>query len=159
MENKLEVQVGDVRLKNPLIAASGTMGFGREASLLYDPAVWGGIASKAVTVEPRIGNATPRVAEAPCGMLNSVGLQNPGLAYFLEKELPFMKKLGPCVIVNAAGQATDEYLKLTEALSAQEAVEVIELNLSCPNVTEGCMSIRTDPAQIEELVSQVRKRS
>lgn len=157
MTDILQVKVGDVSLKNPLIAASGTFGFGREASLLYDPAVWGGIASKGLTLKERQGNAAPRVAETACGMLNSVGLQNPGLDYFLEKELPFMAGLGPCVIVNAAGHSTEDYLAMVRGLARAPEVEVIELNLSCPNVAEGCMSIGTDPKQIELLVGQLRE--
>lgn len=156
MSKRLNVKVGTVELANPLIAASGTFGFGREAFLLYDPAVWGGISSKGLTLKPRLGNPVPRVAETASGMLNSVGLQNPGLDYFLEKELPFMAGLGPCVIVNAAGHSTEDYLALCEALDRAPEVQVIELNLSCPNVAEGCMSIGTDPKQIELLVKQLR---
>lgn len=155
-DNILACRVGSVDLANPLIAASGTFGFGREAAALYDPACWGGICSKGLTLRERLGNATPRVAESACGMLNSVGLQNPGLAYFMQNELPFMAGLGPRVIANAAGHSTEDYLSIVEGLAADPRVEVIELNLSCPNVAEGCMSIGTDPRQIWLLVEQLR---
>ncbi len=155
----LKVNVGSLELKNPLIAASGTMGFGREAKALYDPAIWGGISSKGLTVNERLGNPVPRVAETDSGMLNAVGLQNPGLQKFLATELDFMASLGTAVIVNAAGHATEDYLTLVETLGAEPQVDAIELNFSCPNVTEGCMTIGSDPKQIEWLVKKLRART
>lgn len=152
----LSVNVGAVGLSNPLIAASGTMGFGREARKLYDPAVWGGISGKGLTVKERQGNLTPRVAECDGGMLNAVGLQNPGLDKFLASELEHMDGLGNRVIVNVAGHSTEDYLTMVERLGEDTRIDVIELNLSCPNVTEGCMTIGADPYQIEWLVKQLR---
>ncbi len=152
----LRVKVGTLEFANPLIAASGTCGFGREISNLYDPAVWGGISSKGLTVKERLGNPVPRVAETASGMLNAVGLQNPGLRNFLAEELPYMASLGTRVIVNAAGHSTDDYLELVETLGREPLVDAIELNFSCPNVTEGCMTIGSDPRQIEWLVKQLR---
>lgn len=152
----LRVKVGTLEFTNPLIAASGTCGFGREISKLYNPAIWGGISSKGLTVKERLGNPVPRVAETASGMLNAVGLQNPGLRNFLAEELPFMASLGTRVIVNAAGHSTDDYLELVETLGREPLVDAIELNFSCPNVTEGCMTIGSDPRQIEWLVKQLR---
>ncbi len=152
----LTCTVGNIELANPLIAASGTMGFGREAQRLYDPAIWGGISSKGITVQPRLGNPTPRVAECAAGMLNAVGLQNPGLEEFLAVELPFMAGIGNLVIVNAAGHRTEDYVALVRALAKAPEVDVIELNLSCPNISEGCMNIGADPRQIEMLLRELR---
>ncbi len=150
------VQIGCLKLKNPVIAASGTFGFGREMAAWQDLSRLGGICSKGLTLMPRLGNPPPRVAETAAGMLNSVGLQNPGLTAFLADELPFMARLGCSVIVNAAGHSVDDYLELCRRLDTT-AVDAIELNLSCPNVREGCMSIGSDAKQIEHLLSQAKK--
>ena len=149
------VRIGQLELKNPLIAASGTFGFGEEIGKWYDVGMLGGICSKGITLEPRLGNATPRVAETACGMLNSVGLQNPGFDAFVKHELPKMLALGCAVIVNLAGSTIDEYRFMAERLDASD-IDAIELNLSCPNVAAGCMSIGTDPEQIYAVTSAVR---
>jgi dihydroorotate dehydrogenase (NAD+) catalytic subunit len=150
------VKVGSLTLQNPILAASGTFGFGREMADWQDLARLGGICSKGLTLRPRAGNAPPRVAETASGMLNSVGLQNPGLDAFINDELPFMAGLGCAVIVNVAGHCSDDYLEMCRRLD-QTPVDAIELNLSCPNVATGCMLIGSDRRQIEALVSLVRK--
>ncbi len=151
-----EVKVGQVVLKNPLLAASGTFGFGREMARWQDLGQLGGISSKGLTLLPRQGNPPVRVAETASGMLNSIGLQNPGLADFISLELPFMRQQDCAVIANVAGQSTDDYLAMCARLD-QTDVTAIELNLSCPNVQEGCMLIGSDAEQIKSLVSQVRQ--
>lgn len=152
---KTALQIGSLSLKNPVLAASGTFGFGREMARFQDLSRLGGICSKGLTLHPRAGNPPPRVAETSCGMLNSVGLQNPGLDAFLRDELPFMRQLGCAVIVNVAGHSTDEYCEMCRRLD-QTAIDAIELNLSCPNVREGCMLIGSDARQIESLIRQVK---
>lgn len=152
------VQVGSLSLKNPVLAASGTFGFGREMAQYQDLSRLGGICSKGLTLRPRAGNPPPRVAETSCGMLNSVGLQNPGLDVFLRDELPFMRQQGCAVIVNVAGHSTDEYCEMCRRLD-QTPVDAIELNLSCPNVREGCMLIGSDARQIESLIRQVKQET
>lgn len=152
----LSTTVGSLTLANPVLAASGTFGFGREMSQFQDLSRLGGICSKGLTLLPRVGNPPPRVAETASGMLNSVGLQNPGMTVFLAEELPFMRQLGCRVIANIAGHSTDEYLEMCRLLE-QSDVDAIELNLSCPNVKEGCMLIGSDARQIELLVSQARQ--
>ncbi|MCX4314852.1 MAG: dihydroorotate dehydrogenase, partial [Clostridia bacterium] len=129
----LKTTVAGVEFKNPIIAASGTFGFGREYNSFYDVGVLGGICSKGLTLEPRQGNDPVRIAETPSGMLNSVGLQNPGVMHFIEEELPFMKSLGTVVIANAAGSTESDYIKIVGILSDSD-VDMIELNISCPNV-------------------------
>ena len=153
----LSVQVGALKLHNPILLASGTCGFGRELAEYADFSRIGGICSKGLTVLPREGNPGCRVAETPSGMLNSVGLQNPGLQVFLERELPFMQTLGTAVIANVAGHSTEDYQRMTEVLGAADCpVDALELNLSCPNVKEGCMTIGATPEGVYQMVKSVR---
>ncbi len=142
--------------KNPIIAASGTYGFGREYGEFYDPSVLGGISTKGLTLEPREGNDGVRIAETPSGMLNCVGLQNPGVEAFIEKELPYMRSLDTVVIANAAGSSLSDYERICERLSDID-VDMIEMNISCPNVRRGGMSFGVLPASVEEVTRAARK--
>lgn len=152
----METIVGNIRFKNPVIAASGTFGFGREYSDYIDPGELGGISVNAVTLLPRKGNKPPRIAETPCGILNSIGLQNPGIKTFLKDELPFLLKLNTAIIVNIAGNKIKEYCEIAEMLSDTK-IDAIELNVSCPNVKEGGMAFGNTPKGISEITSQVKK--
>lgn len=152
----LKTTIAGVEFKNPVIAASGTFGFGREYNNFYDVGKLGGICSKGLTLESRQGNPPVRIAETPSGILNSVGLQNPGVEYFIENELPFMKSLGTAVIANAAGSAESDYVRIVEILSATD-VDMIELNISCPNVKKGGMAFGVDASGVEQIVRAVRK--
>ncbi len=152
----LETTVAGVKFKNPVIAASGTFGFGREYNKFYDVGLLGGICSKGLTLKPRLGNPPIRIAETPSGMLNSVGLQNPGVEAFIERELPFMLGLGTVIIANAAGSCESDYVRLVSILS-ETAVDMIELNISCPNVKAGGMSFGVKPDSVENIVRAVRK--
>ena len=149
------VTIHGLHFANPIMPASGTFGFGREMAALWDIRQLGGIISKGVTPLPRVGNDAPRVAECDAGMLNSVGLQNPGIAAFIRDELPFMLSLEIPVIVNAAGQCVEDYVEICQQL-AHTAVAAIELNLSCPNVRSGCMNIGTDAEQVRLVVGAAR---
>lgn len=146
----LTVNVGTAQFKNPLIAASGTFGFGEEMRAYMDISALGGISTKGFTRKPKAGNPAPRVAECAAGMLNAVGLQNPGLEYVLEHELPRMTAAGATIIANVAGDEVEDYVFLCQALQ-NTAVHVIELNLSCPNVKSGCIVFGTQPEAIEML--------
>ncbi|HEY8443311.1 MAG TPA: dihydroorotate dehydrogenase [Clostridia bacterium] len=152
----LSVNICGIEFKNPLIAASGTFGFGREYKTFYDVNVWGGICTKGLTYEKRLGNPVPRIAETPMGILNSVGLQNPGFEEFVKHEMPFLKTLDTVKIVNIAGSAVEDYCKLAEALNDCD-IDMVELNISCPNVKEGGMAFGTRPESIKEVVTNVRK--
>ena len=153
----LSVRVGNVDFLNPVILASGTCGFGRELSEYMDLAGIGGICSKGLTILPREGNPGCRAAETASGMLNSVGLQNPGLEMFLSRELPFMKGLGTKIIVNVAGHCTEDYQIMVERLGSPDcAVDALELNLSCPNVKEGCMTIGATAEGVYSMLCAVR---
>lgn len=132
----LRVNIAGVEFKNPVIAASGCYGFGREYEDLYPLSKLGGVSLKGMTYEKRLGNPPPRIAETPSGMLNSVGLQNPGVETFLQKELPYLRQQDTVLIANAAGSTVDDYCRLVERLSETE-IDMIELNISCPNVKEG----------------------
>lgn len=149
------VNICGVELKNPVIAASGTFGFGREYNEFYDVGILGGISSKGLTLLPREGNDGVRIAETPSGILNCVGLQNPGVEAFIERELPFMRESGAVVIANAAGSSLQDYEKICERLSETD-VDMIELNISCPNVRCGGMSFGVLPSSVEEVTRAAR---
>lgn len=158
MSERLFVKVGNTFLKSPLILASGTCNMGRELSEYYDLSILGGLSSKGLTIKPRVGNEGVRVAECKAGMLNSVGLQNPGVEHFIKHDLDFMNSLDTGVIVNVAGHSTDDYIDMVKALDPhKDKIDALEINLSCPNVKEGCMSIGSDKEQIKKIVGELRK--
>jgi len=151
----MSVDIAGVKLKNPVITASGTCGYGREYLTFYAPEELGAITVKCVTLEPREGNPPPRVAETPGGMLNAIGLQNPGARYFLENELPWLKSRGATVIVNIAGNTVEEYVKVAEIID-ESSSDMIELNISCPNVKKGGIAFGVDPAAVEAVTRAVK---
>lgn len=151
----LSVDICGITFKNPIIAASGTFGFGREYSDYIDLSLLGGISVKGLTIKPRSGNRPPRIAETPSGMLNSVGLQNPGVDYFLEYELPWLKKYDTRIIANINGNTIDEYCELAERLSKCSA-DMIEVNVSCPNVKQGGMTFGINPDSVFKVTKEVK---
>ena len=156
----ISVKVGNVSLKNPIILASGTCGFGRELAEYMDLSKLGALSSKGLTLLPRDGNQGVRVVETPSGMLNCVGLQNPGVDAFLSTELDYMVESGAGVVVNVAGHSNEDYISMVEKLDPyKDKIDALELNFSCPNVKEGCMVIGSSPKAIEALVSDLRKRT
>ena len=152
----LSVEICGVRLKNPVIAASGTFGFGREYDEIYDISVIGGISTKGMTLEPRLGNPVPRIAEGRSVILNAVGLQNPGVEHFIKYDLPFLREKGVTVIANVAGKTFDDYGAICSKLDG--LVDFVELNISCPNVKAGGMAFGIRPESIKE-VTAVSKNS
>jgi dihydroorotate dehydrogenase (NAD+) catalytic subunit len=153
----LNVTIAGVEFHNPIIAASGTVGFGREFSEFYPLSVFGGISCKGITLQERPGNPPPRIAETPGGMLNSVGLQNPGVEHFIKEDLPWLRQQGTVVIANIAGNTPEDYCAMAEKLS-DSAVDMIELNISCPNVKQGGVQFGTTCAGVEGITAAVRKR-
>ncbi|MGL4347291.1 MAG: dihydroorotate dehydrogenase [Chitinophagaceae bacterium] len=145
----LQVNIGNIIFKNPLIAASGTFGFGREYNELYDISLLGGISTKGITMEPRLGNETPRIAESEGVVLNAVGLQNPGVEKVIEKELPFLRTKNIVVIANVAGNTIEDYQHICKRLDG--LVDFIELNISCPNVKCGGMAFGIKPQNVFEV--------
>jgi dihydroorotate dehydrogenase (NAD+) catalytic subunit len=145
-------------LKNPLIAASGVFGYGREYTDLYSPSLLGGISVKGTTKAPKDGNDPPRIAEAPSGMLNAIGLQNPGADAFVKNELPFLAEQGFCVIANIAGACVEDYAEVAEKVSVP-GVDIIEVNISCPNVKAGGIAFGTDPVLVRKVTETVKRVS
>lgn len=154
--SRLTIELPGLSLKNPIMPASGCFGFGREYAGLYDLSELGAIMIKATTLETRFGNPTPRVAETPAGMLNAIGLQNPGLKGVLENELPWLEQFDVPIIANVAGSETTDYVEVAKEISKAPNVKALELNISCPNVKEGGITFGTDPAVAEELTRAVK---
>ncbi len=156
--NRLETTINGITFKNPIIAASGCYGFGREYNELYPVGMLGGISSKGLTLEPRQGNKGIRVWETPSGMMNSVGLQNPGVRKFISDELPFMESLGTVIIANLGGSLIEDYIQGIELLN-ETSVDFIELNISCPNVKTGGMALGIKNEIAYEAVLMAKKAS
>lgn len=159
MNKRLEVKLGSITLKNPVMPASGCFGFGREFSRLYDLRQLGAVAVKAITLDERRGNPTPRVAETPGGMLNAIGLQNPGLERAVTEELPWIGQFGIPVFANIAGETVDEYVRVAEMVSQSPYVSALELNISCPNVECGGVTFGTEPHLAAEVTQAVKRVS
>ena len=155
----VRVNLPGLNLKNPIIPASGTAGFGEELANIYDLNVLGGIMIKATSVNPKRGNKTPRVAETYGGMLNSIGLENPGLDVVVSEKLPFLAKYDTCVIANICGDSIDEYVKVAYEISRVENVSALELNISCPNVHGGGIPFGADEETVYEITRRVKEAS
>lgn len=153
----LSINIKDKKLPNPVGVASGTFGFGEDYGEIISLDQLGGLYAKALTPEYRPGNATPRMVETPSGMLNSIGLANPGLEGFLENKLSFLESLKCPVILNIGGKCETDYSLLLEKLDHQDCVWGYEINISCPNVQHGGLAFGTDPSMVEELTSSLRK--
>lgn len=158
VKNPLAVNIAGVKFKNPLIAASGTFGYGLEYSEIYDVSKIGGISLKGLTLLPKEGNDSPRIAETPSGILNSVGLQNPGTKAFVNDYMPKIKKLGTVLIANIAGNTLEEYAQTAKIVSAS-GVDMIELNISCPNVKQGGMAFGVKPDSVRAVTEKVKENS
>ncbi len=154
--SNLQVNVAGVAFKNPVITASGCYGFGRDYEDMYPLSRLGGVSLKGMTYAERLGNPPPRIAETPSGMLNSVGLQNPGVEHFLAEDLPYLEKQDTVLIANIAGSTVEDYCRLAERLS-ETSIDMMELNISCPNVKEGGVAFGTSCQSAESIVRQVRK--
>lgn len=154
--NRLSVDLPGLQLKNPIMPASGCFGFGKEYGMLYDLSILGAIMIKATTLETRFGNPTPRVAETASGMLNAIGLQNPGLDGVMKEELPWLEQFDVPIIANVAGTETADYVEVAKTISTAPNVKALELNISCPNVKCGGITFGTDPEQAYELTAAVK---
>lgn len=155
----LSVKIGSMELKNPVLTASGTFGYGREFSSLIDLDLLGGIVVKGVSLKPREGNPPPRIVETPCGMLNAIGLANVGLESFLKEKLPWLQGLNTAVIVNIYGHTVEEYGAVAAGLSGVKGISAIEVNISCPNVEQGGMAFGTDPDMSAKVTERVVKET
>ncbi len=152
---RMEVNLGGLRMKNPVTTASGTFAAGVEYSDFVDVSALGAVTTKGVSLNGWEGNASPRIAEVPSGMLNSIGLQNPGVKHLKETELPWLRRVGATTIVNVSGHSFDEYVQVIEALE-EAPVDAYEVNISCPNVDAGGMTLGTHVPSVEKVVSMCR---
>jgi dihydroorotate dehydrogenase (NAD+) catalytic subunit len=152
----LTTSLGPLRLKNPVVTASGTFGFGSEWADFYDLGRLGGLTTKAVTVLPRRGNAMPRTTETASGMLNAIGLQNPGLEAFLTEKLPYLRQFDTAIIVNIAADRIEDFVTLAQRLDGQPCVAALEVNISCPNQACGGLEFGVDPALTAQVIGAVR---
>lgn len=155
----LKVTIGSLELKNPVLTASGTFGYGQEFSSIVDLNLLGGIVVKGLSLKPRPGNPPPRIVETPCGMLNAIGLANVGLERFLKEKIPWLQELDTAVVVNIYGHSIDEYSAVAEGLRGVEGISAIEVNISCPNVEYGGMAFGTDPDVSARVTEEVLKKS
>jgi len=156
---KMDISVAltpELTLKNPIMSASGTFAYGEEFAEFFDLSILGAVVTKGLSLAPKIGNHTPRIVEAPCGMINSIGLENIGIPAFASHKLPFLRKFDTRVIVNFFGTTEDEYVRAAEALDI-EGVSALEMNVSCPNVKKGGIEFGRDPAALHALVRRVRQ--
>lgn len=154
--SKMNVTLAGVELKNPVMTASGTFGSGEEYSEFVDLNQLGAVVTKGVANVPWPGNPTPRVAETGSGMLNAIGLQNPGIDVFCERDIPFLKQFDTKIIVNVCGKTTEDYCEVVERLG-NEPVDMLEINVSCPNVREGGIAFGQDPRALEAITKEVKK--
>ena len=158
LDNPLAVTIAGVRLANPVMTASGTFGSGMEYSEFVDLNRLGAVVTKGVADVPWEGNAAPRVAEVYGGMLNAIGLQNPGIDTFLERDLPFLTQFDTRIIVNVCGHTEEEYLRVVERLQDQPA-DLLEINISCPNVKEGGIAFGLDPRGVEQITKKIKEKA
>ena len=151
-----KINFAGIEMKNPVTVASGTFGYGREFSNFFDLNKLGAVITKGTSLKPKAGNKPSRICETPSGMLNSIGLQNPGVEYFLKYDLPWLRKFDTKIIVNACGSTIDEYVELCKKLNDAD-IDGVELNLSCPNVKAGCLAFGTTYDGVKEVTTAVRK--
>ncbi len=156
-EPDLKTRIGPLELKNPVLLASGTCGYGGELADLVDLSLLGGIVVKGLSLKPREGNPPPRVWETPCGLLNSIGLENVGVESFVRDKLPYLSRLNTVVIANILGESVDEYAQVAKILSASPGLDAIEVNISCPNVKAGGAAFGTDPEMAAKVTAAVKK--
>lgn len=155
----LGIDLGGIKMNNPVAVASGTFGYGREYEDYMDIATIGAVIVKGTTLEPRVGNPPPRIIETPAGMLNAIGLENPGVDIFLSEHLPYLRDKGVTVIANLAGNSIDDYAAVAAKLEGHAGIAGIELNISCPNVKKGGLQFGTDPVMVKQVVEAVKQET
>lgn len=157
MNPSLSVKIGNLELKNPVLTASGTFGYGLEFVPFFDLSLLGGIVVKGLSLRPKEGNPPPRIYETPCGMINSIGLQNIGVDAFIKEKLPFLRKFNTKIVANFFGDDLDEYIETAEKLEQAEGVHALEMNVSCPNKSSEWRKMGLDPELLREAIGKVRK--
>lgn len=157
MNPSLSVKIGNLELKNPVLTASGTFGYGLEFVPFFDLSLLGGVVVKGLSLRPKEGNPPPRIYETPCGMINSIGLQNIGVDAFIKEKLPFLRKFNTKIVANFFGDDLDEYIETAEKLEQAEGVHALEMNVSCPNKSSEWRKMGLDPELLREAIGKVRK--
>jgi dihydroorotate dehydrogenase (NAD+) catalytic subunit len=155
----LSVTIANVKFANPVLVASGTFGFGEEYGKLIDLSRLGGVITKSVTQEPREGNLPPRTCETASGMLNAIGLTNPGVDVFIKEKLPFLRKIKTRVVVNVAGRTIEDYVAVAKKLNGCRGIDMLEINISCPNVKEGGLAFGAKPKSARDCIRQVKENT
>ena len=155
----LSVKIGKVKFKNPVLVASGTFGYGEEYSEFFDLNKLGGVITKSITLDPREGNPPPRTCETPSGMLNAIGLANVGVREFIHEKLPFLKKLDTRLIVNVAGSTVEEYVKVVKKLNRIKGIDMLEINISCPNVKQGGIQFCATEESAHLIIKTIRENT
>jgi dihydroorotate dehydrogenase (NAD+) catalytic subunit len=153
----LSVNIGSLKLRNPILLASGTVGYGNEISEFTDLNKLGGIVTKSLSLKPRKGNPPQRIVETPAGMLNAIGLANVGVEVFLKEKIPFLKKFDVPLICNIAASTVDEYVECTKILTKEETIKALEINVSCPNVREGGLQFGNNVSKVKEITQKVKE--
>lgn len=156
MDIDFKIEIGSLTLKNPVLLASGTVGYGNEIAEFIDLSKLGGIVTKSLSLKPRKGNPPQRICETPSGMLNAIGLANVGVEIFLKEKVPFLKKLNTTIICNIAASTIEEYVECTRILENEEAISAFEINVSCPNVKEGGLEFGNDLNAVGKITSKVK---
>ena len=159
MQPNLKVNIGKLELKNPVMVASGTFGYGEEFAELYDISKLGAVVTKGISLKPREGNPMPRIIETPSGLINAIGLANVGVETFLKEKMPFLRKAQATVVVNIFGESIEEYMAIALKLEGAMGVSALEINISCPNVAAGGSCFGTDPKVAQQVTEAVRKVS
>lgn len=152
----LSINIAGMKLKNPVLLASGTVGYGNEISEFTDLSKLGGIVTKSLSLKPRKGNPPPRIAETPSGMLNAIGLANVGVEVFIKEKIPFLKKINTTLICNIAASSIEEYVECTKILTKEEVINAFEINVSCPNVKEGGLEFGNDLNAVGRITEKVK---
>ncbi len=159
MKPDLSLEIAGIEFSNPVLVASGTFGYGEEYQSLIDLSELGGIVTKSITLEPREGHAPPRTCETPCGMLNAIGLANVGVEEFIKEKLPFLRSLKTRIIVNVAGSTVQEYVDVVKRLNQTEGIDMLEINISCPNVKEGGIAFGSKVKSAYDCIKAVKENS
>ncbi len=159
MNPDLSVRIGKVKFSNPVLVASGTFGYGEEYGSIFDLNRLGGIITKSITLNPREGHPPPRTCETPSGMLNAIGLANVGVERFIKEKLPFLRTLKTKVVVNVAGSSVEEYVKVVKRLEGKKGIDLLEINISCPNVKEGGIVFGSNPESAYRCIKAVKENT
>lgn len=158
-ELNLTTNIGNIEIKNPVITASGTFGYGVEFEDFFDLSLLGGVSVKGLHINPKLGNAPQRIMESPCGMLNAIGLQGIGIETFKKEKMPVLRKYDTAIIVNFWGTTEEEYIQAVEQLNEMEGIAGLEVNVSCPNIKEGGLAFGTNPPVLAQLIKEIRKKT